>query len=226
MYKDVVFFVVFVYLALGCCAICFKLCTLLLYHFLRGVSLHFFWCYLRVLKLFASPTYKSGSFLCDLCEKTGSGFCFCCSNCEFDLHIHCAYNTLNPRSPTSLPDEVELKSHPNHRLKLFPKPPYINGRRLCDVCGTKCDPNGELYPCDVCDYDVHVTCTTLQESVCREDHTHTLSLLYVNPHLESTCDVCRGAITQKHCMYRCSSGCDYGMHVKCVGLIELSRGHG
>ncbi|KAJ0693249.1 putative chromatin regulator PHD family [Helianthus annuus] len=124
------------------------------------------------LSLFPSPTYKSGSFRCDSCDKIGSGFCFCCSNCEFDLHIHCAYNTLNPKSSTSLPDEVELKSHPNHPLKLLPKPPYISGRRLCDVCGTKCDPNGELYRCDVCNYDVHVTCTTLQESVCREDHIH------------------------------------------------------
>uniref|UniRef100_A0A251S8M2 Putative zinc finger, RING/FYVE/PHD-type n=1 Tax=Helianthus annuus TaxID=4232 RepID=A0A251S8M2_HELAN len=57
---------------------------------------------------------------------------------------------------------------------------------------------------------------SLKVCVRREDHAHTLSLLYVNPYPSFTCDVCRGAIAQNHCMYRCSSGCDYGMHVKCV----------
>ncbi|KAJ0693250.1 putative chromatin regulator PHD family [Helianthus annuus] len=178
------------------------------------------------LSLFPSSTYKSGSFRCNSCGKSGSGFCYCCSNCSFDLHIHCAYNTLNPKYSTSPPNQVELKSHPNHPLKLLPKPPYVSGKRFCNVCGTRCNNNGELYRCNVCDYDAHVTCTTLPQSVCREDHAHSLSLLYVNPYPDFTCNVCRGAILQKHCMYHCSSGCDYGMHVKCVGLIELSRGHG
>ncbi|KAJ0693248.1 putative chromatin regulator PHD family [Helianthus annuus] len=168
------------------------------------------------LSLFPSPTYSSGSFICNECNKTGSGLCFCCSNCEFDLHIHCAFNTLNPNPSTPPPNQIKLKSHPNHPLKYLPKPPSASGFRSCDVCGTGCDPNGALYRCDICDYDAHVTCTTLPESVRREDHPHTLSLLYVYPYESFECDVCRGAIAKSNCMYHCSSGCNYGMHVKCV----------
>ncbi|KAI3824660.1 hypothetical protein L1987_06127 [Smallanthus sonchifolius] len=170
------------------------------------------------LSLFPSPTYTSGSFVCNSCNEAGSGFSFACSACEFDLHIHCAYNNLNPkRISNPPPNQIILKSHPNHPLKYLPKPHYgIWGSRLCDVCGTYCDPKGELYHCDICDYDAHVTCTNLQETVRRGDHEHTLSLLHVNPNPSFECDVCRGTIAQNHSMYHCASGCDYGMHVKCV----------
>ncbi|KAI3681229.1 hypothetical protein L6452_36016 [Arctium lappa] len=54
-------------------------------------------------------------------------------------------------------------------------------------------------------------------SISNEDHEHMVSLLHMNLFQAFECDVCRGGITQNHCMYYCSSsGCDYGMHVKCV----------
>ncbi|KAJ9565518.1 hypothetical protein OSB04_001484 [Centaurea solstitialis] len=169
------------------------------------------------LSLFPSPTYSSGSFVCSSCDQIGSGLCFCCSICEFDLHIRCAYHDPKLKSgPTPPLKQIQLKSHPNHPVHHIPRSPYPSGQCSCDVCGTNCDPDGPLYRCDVCDYDVHLECTDLAETVQREDHEHTVSLLHVNPFEEFRCDVCRGGIAQKHCMYYCSSGCDYGMHVKCV----------
>ncbi|KAL4563689.1 hypothetical protein LXL04_027734 [Taraxacum kok-saghyz] len=134
------------------------------------------------LSLFPSSTYSGGSFICSSCNQIGSGLCFCCSVCEFDLHIHCAYNDLKPNSgdPNLPPKKIQIKAHPNHPLIYLPKPPYQNGTEnecWCDVCGTICDPNGGLY----------------------------------------NCGSCGEAISQKHCMYYCNSGCDYGVHVQCVG---------
>ncbi|KAK1422849.1 hypothetical protein QVD17_18138 [Tagetes erecta] len=284
------------------------------------------------LSLFPSPTYTSGSFTCKSCNETGSGFCFGCSACDFDLHIHCAYNTLNPKPSSNLPPnqiilesrsnehtlsllnvnpipshnsqnpkpssnlppnqiilesrsnedtlsllnvnpipshntlnpkpssnlppnqiilesrsnedtlsllhvnpipshnsqnpeptsntpptQIKLKSHPKHPLSLYLHKSACRGCTcFCDVCGTASDPDSALYRCDICDYGLHVECASLPETIRREDHEHALSLLYVNPNPEYLCDVCRGEINQKNCMYICTSGCDYGTHVKCV----------
>ncbi|KAI3717280.1 hypothetical protein L1987_68801 [Smallanthus sonchifolius] len=169
------------------------------------------------LSLFPSPTYTSRTFICKSCNETGSGFCFACCTCEFDLHIHCAYNNLNPiRISNPPPNQIILKSHPNHPLKYLPNSRY-SGSCSCIVCGVNCDLNGELYHCDICDYVAHVNCTRLPETVRREDHEHTLSLLHVNPYPAFECDVCRGTIAQYNSMYLCKSVyCDYGTHVKCV----------
>ncbi|KAL7593904.1 hypothetical protein Lser_V15G32733 [Lactuca serriola] len=169
------------------------------------------------LSLFPSSTYTAGSFICNSCNQTGSGLCFCCSICEFDLHVHCAYKDLKPKSDKSInpPKQIQLQAHPNHPLLYLPNPPYSDDIVCtCDVCGMVCE--GELYNCGVCGYDAHVGCCNLPETVRREDHEHGLSLLHVNPHETFECDVCRGGIAQKHCMYYCMSGCDYGMHVQCV----------
>ncbi|KAI8019946.1 F-box protein [Camellia lanceoleosa] len=58
---------------------------------------------LHPLTLVPYPTYASGSFTCDSCGQSGSGFCFSCSSCDFDLHIHCAFENT-----TTTNQEVEL----------------------------------------------------------------------------------------------------------------------
>ncbi|XP_071696924.1 protein VACUOLELESS GAMETOPHYTES-like [Rutidosis leptorrhynchoides] len=186
------------------------------------------------LSLFPSPTYQTGSFICSSCNKRGTGFCFCCTTCEFDLHVHCAYNKSKNNSSnsnsdnnnnfqqktgtTSHPqDKIKIKAHPNHPLQYLPKPPtHADGLNTCNVCGTDCEANSPTYRCSICDYDAHVGCVSLPETEKRQDHPHELKLLHVNPYERYECDVCKGMILQNHCMYLCKSGCDYGMHVKCV----------
>lgn len=92
------------------------------------------------------------------------------------------------------------------------------------MCGIACHPNGAVHHCDICDYGVHVGCAHLPKTAHRNDLAHSLSLLYMNPNPEYTCDVCGGAIEQSNCMYFCMYGCDYGTHVKCVFNKVLKRG--
>ncbi|KAI3444938.1 hypothetical protein Pfo_001603 [Paulownia fortunei] len=54
------------------------------------------------------PTYPSGSFFCNSCNLAGDGFSYSCSECEFDIHVHCAHmpnaNPHVPPSPVAAPN--------------------------------------------------------------------------------------------------------------------------
>ncbi|KAG8391326.1 hypothetical protein BUALT_Bualt01G0176200 [Buddleja alternifolia] len=56
---------------------------------------------LHPLTLAPFPTYSSGSFFCNTCSLEGNGFSYSCSECEFDIHVHCAQSpdahNSNPR---------------------------------------------------------------------------------------------------------------------------------
>lgn len=59
------------------------------------------------LNLVPYPTYPSNSIFCDSCKLVGSGFTYSCSLCEFDLHVHCAYNSYNnPSENHPIPNET------------------------------------------------------------------------------------------------------------------------
>ncbi|KAL4585797.1 hypothetical protein LXL04_010423 [Taraxacum kok-saghyz] len=47
------------------------------------------------LTLVPYPTYPSNSFYCNSCKLTGTGLSYSCSDCEFDLHVHCAHSISN-----------------------------------------------------------------------------------------------------------------------------------
>ncbi|KAJ0682434.1 putative chromatin regulator PHD family [Helianthus annuus] len=44
------------------------------------------------LTLVPCPTYPSNSFYCNSCQSIGTGFSYSCADCEFDLHVQCAYS--------------------------------------------------------------------------------------------------------------------------------------
>ncbi|KAG8391325.1 hypothetical protein BUALT_Bualt01G0176100 [Buddleja alternifolia] len=54
---------------------------------------------LHPLTLAPFPTYFPGSFFYKYCNSDGNGFSYSCSECEFDIHVHCAHisNAHNPR---------------------------------------------------------------------------------------------------------------------------------
>ncbi|KAL8495905.1 hypothetical protein ACS0TY_019865 [Phlomoides rotata] len=74
---------------------------------------------LHPLTLVPFPTYPSGSFFCNTCNHGGDGFSYCCSACEFDIHLHCALMpnpNPNPNpyvSPSPLPSH-NFNSHPQN----------------------------------------------------------------------------------------------------------------
>ncbi|GKA61551.1 zinc finger, PHD-type, C1-like protein [Tanacetum coccineum] len=60
---------------------------------------------LHPLTLAAYPTYPENSFYCNSCKIMGTGFSYSCSDCDFNLHVHCAYlvsNTTNSYQPHPL----------------------------------------------------------------------------------------------------------------------------
>ncbi|CDP07680.1 unnamed protein product [Coffea canephora] len=60
------------------------------------------------LTLVPYPTYPSNSFYCNTCNLVGNGFSYCCSECDFDLHVHCAFK------PNATPLQATLSPAPNY----------------------------------------------------------------------------------------------------------------
>ncbi|MFS8026744.1 putative chromatin regulator PHD family [Helianthus anomalus] len=217
------------------------------------------------LTLVPYPTYPSNSFYCDSCRIKGTGFSYSCADCEFDLHVQCAYSisgatnwngvhnlsivNLNKENKVvcsgceenligkgfscsepncdfhlhesrfHLKNEIQHKSHPGHPLKLLPFAPYNNKNRefACSACFG--NGRGFTYHCSVCEFDLHVQCVSLPETVKRADHEHALKLFYSCPvkgeEFTVSCDVCQGAIQKDRWAYYCES-CDFETHLDCV----------
>ncbi|KAL0379940.1 UNVERIFIED_CONTAM: hypothetical protein Sangu_0058300 [Sesamum angustifolium] len=72
---------------------------------------------LHPLTLVPFPTYPSGSFFCNSCNHAGYGFSYSCSECEFDIHVHCAH-LPNPNSHVS-PSPI---ANPNFSQNFNPQP--------------------------------------------------------------------------------------------------------
>lgn len=142
-----------------------------------------------------------------------------CSGCDLDL-ICAAFKCTKSSSDCnyflhkpcfSLPSEIHHKSHPNHTLTLLysPKSTYT-----CHACGEY--GSSFTYNCSICQYDVHVGCVSMPETVKREDHAHSLTLLvygsYNQAGLVFKCDVCEEIVPDNLWSYH-GKECDYGTHL-------------
>lgn len=102
------------------------------------------------LVLLPTPTYCSGSFLCNGCGAPGSTFSYSCPLCEIDLHVQCAY----------LPQKVQ---HSSHQHDLWLKVVQTDSSsRICKICTKELSCRHWSYCCDVsgCDFHVHTFCAT------------------------------------------------------------------
>ncbi|CAH8265932.1 unnamed protein product [Arabidopsis lyrata] len=152
--------------------------------------------------------------VCSGCELELTGQAFKCmkSDCDYFLHKSCF----------DLPRETNHKSHPNHSLTLLHSPPYGQSY-TCDACGEY--GSGFTYNCSECQYDVHVGCAFIPETVEREDHEHPLTLLYNTPckgredGAKFICDVCEEDMSENLWVYYCKE-CDYGTHVHSCAVYE------
>ncbi|KAI3448945.1 hypothetical protein Pfo_005610 [Paulownia fortunei] len=89
---------------------------------------------LHPLTLVPYPTYPSTSFFCNSCNLVGNGFCYCCSECEFDVHVHCAHMTGATTTHVSHPTSVAVPNFSmpndahsfNHQLQNPIYPPIHN----------------------------------------------------------------------------------------------------
>ncbi|KAL7204195.1 hypothetical protein ACSBR2_017296 [Camellia fascicularis] len=153
---------------------------------------------------------------CSGCEKKLSGLVYSCSqsnNCKFYLHQQCF----------GLPPEINHESHPNHSLTLLCSPPYKQDNAFtCNACLS----NGSAfsYHCSACNFDLHVDCAFLPETVRNGNHNHPLTLFYSFPYNKTGykegevifgCDVCAKSVNIDYWFYYCTQ-CDYGTHLECV----------
>ncbi|XP_076956775.1 uncharacterized protein LOC143632069 [Bidens hawaiensis] len=79
------------------------------------------------LTLVPYPTYPSNSFYCNSCNIIGTGFSYSCSDCDFDLHVQCAYSISSATNShqshhVSYPNQETVPTVPNAPSISFPAP--------------------------------------------------------------------------------------------------------
>ncbi|EOA31845.1 hypothetical protein CARUB_v10015072mg [Capsella rubella] len=151
--------------------------------------------------------------ICSGCDLNLIGASFKCtkSDCDYFLHKSCL----------DLPREIRHKSHPNHPLTLLYSPQNNNSTYTCNACGEY--GSGFTYNCSTCQYDVHVGCVSMPETMKHSEHAHTLALIYSLPcpkdHVFG-CDVCDETMLDNQWLYYCKT-CDFGAHLhSCVAEEE------
>ncbi|KAI3498566.1 hypothetical protein L1887_34342 [Cichorium endivia] len=82
----------------------------------------------HTLTLVPYPTYPSNSFYCNSCKIIGTGFSYSCPDCDFDLHVQCAYSIA---SATNFHQPHQVTSPHPHNL-FYPNqeiaPPLFHGQ--------------------------------------------------------------------------------------------------
>ncbi|KAJ0234575.1 hypothetical protein HA466_0272880 [Hirschfeldia incana] len=155
--------------------------------------------------------------ICSGCELDLIGAAFKCTKSECDYFLH--------KSCFELPRESRHKSHPGHPLTLLYSPSYQSSTYTCNACGEY--GSGFVYNCSVCQYNVHVGCVSMPDTVKREGHVHALKLLYRSPcqnGLIFQCDECYETVPDNLWSYYCKE-CDYGTHLhSCAVEEEPKRG--
>ncbi|CAH8384913.1 unnamed protein product [Eruca vesicaria subsp. sativa] len=151
--------------------------------------------------------------ICSGCDLDLIGAAFKCTKSECDYFLH--------KSCFDLPLETRHKAHPDHPLTLLYSSPYESSIYECSACaeyGT-----GFVYNCSICQFDLHVGCISMPESVEREGHEHPLTLMYCSPAPDGfllICDVCRENVPDHLWCYYCKECGEYGTHLHSCEVEE------
>lgn len=109
---------------------------------------------------------------CNVCEQPNITSCnfYSCNTCQYFLHANC----LNA------PRFLNHSSHPSHHLTLLPVPTYSNRCFTCKAYGAA--GNGGGFSCACCDFDIHIQCAFLPQTVFQSQHPHhELELIFESP---------------------------------------------
>ncbi|KAM3219990.1 putative protein isoform X1 [Capsicum annuum] len=92
--------------------------------------------------------YSEFPFKCDGCKEVGIGSRYKCTNCEYDLHMHCAIPSPSITHPFYTKCSFQFLSRPPGNVP-----------RYCNACEK--DITGFLYHCRSCGFDLHPYCAKL-----------------------------------------------------------------
>ncbi|CAN8302156.1 unnamed protein product [Cochlearia groenlandica] len=148
----------------------------------------------------------SSIFCCDGCKTPGSGKRYRCKPCNYDLHEDCFNSPIN----------LKTFMH-RHEINLV----FLNHKsiqrlvdRVCDICNQSVI--GLFYRCNMCEFDVHVSCTQLPQH-CSLD-VHPDHPLRFSPAGLTPCVLCHSpgiAAT-----YRCKE-CKFDIHIECIAIAGI-----
>ncbi|KAM3375353.1 hypothetical protein P3S68_014067 [Capsicum galapagoense] len=146
---------------------------------------------------------------CKVCGLQLVGSAYGCQSCQFYLHTSCF----------DLPDKIQHHAHTAHPLTLRYPSYYKHCGKTCDACSEDIR-RSFLYCCDLCNFDLHVTCATLYSIVKRTDTSRdTLRLYYTFPVGDGTiiarCNVCNKKVPKDGWVYY-SKDTGHIAHIKCV----------
>jgi hypothetical protein len=130
------------------------------------------------------------------------GYRYCCSRCDFNLHIRCA----------DLPLTIESEVH-NHPLTPF----WKFEKFTCDLCGKESS-NVVRYLCAPCHFWTHKSCASFLRRVKVIRHKHPLYLIHsleVHQFDSRFCQIYVQKVDTDYGLYYCSR-CDFVAHLDCA----------
>ncbi|XP_061355428.1 protein VACUOLELESS GAMETOPHYTES-like [Gastrolobium bilobum] len=149
--------------------------------------------------------YSEFPFKCDGCKEVGIGSRYkCSSNCDYDLHMHCAIPSPSLFHPF----------YPKCSFQFLSKPPG-DTPRYCNACEKGV--TGFVYHCMSCGFDLHPCCAKLP-MVLDDGEVK----LYLYRKVSSPCHRCG----QKGRSWSYRSSCKkYNLHVACVREMIVESWH-
>uniref|UniRef100_A0A2N9GZ36 DC1 domain-containing protein n=1 Tax=Fagus sylvatica TaxID=28930 RepID=A0A2N9GZ36_FAGSY len=126
---------------------------------------------------------------------------YCCSSCDFNLHIKCA------NSPLSMESEVH-----DHPLTCF----WKLVKFTCDLCGK--EGHGAPYLCVPCHFWTHKSCASCLCRVKVIRHKHPLDLIHsleVHQSDSRFCQIYVQKVDTNYGLYYCSE-CNFVAHLDCA----------
>ncbi|XP_015078039.1 uncharacterized protein LOC107021834 [Solanum pennellii] len=170
----------------------------------EGVTKHF--SHSHNLNMYNFQHYSQTN--CNVCglQLVGSGYG--CESCQFYLHASCF----------DLPRKIQHNAHPAHPLTLRYPSYYKHCGKTCDAC---CEhiKQSFLYCCDLCHFDLHVTCATLYNVVKGPNKSNgKLRLCHTFPfgdNIIARCNVCNKKVSKEGWMYY-SKDTGHIAHINCA----------
>ncbi|KAF8032677.1 hypothetical protein BT93_D1561 [Corymbia citriodora subsp. variegata] len=157
------------------------------------------------------------TFECNVCNKTGLGFAFQCSECNYNMDVTCFLRNQPCPDVPPLEGKTRKLHHFSHDHALTLCPLTQQSKKNCKGCGQQI--SGPAYCCKECDQlALHKSCAQWPRQTEHPFHpSHSLTLFTESPYTSGQvlCDACGKPIGGF--MYHCNK-CSFDLDLVCVSL--------